>query len=368
MNVAVYGRLRLHSANGVDRTIEGHIGQLKKRGHHVTLISTGPPAADSVAYLDENNIGLIVAPASLWRLIKLFLKLRNRFDLVCIHSVFVWQNWLVCGLLGGAWITTPNGGYSPGQLKYKSFFRKKMALFFFEKRMLENALAVHTLSKNETSQVLAIAPRATCITAPNGCRGVMTKIVNNEKSNTRRLLFIGRISIIHKGLDRLFDALNLIGCEHPWVLDVIGPGSEADISLLRSRIKNSCVLDRINFRGPLYGEDKMKILLMSDIFVHLSRWEGMPFSVVEALAAGKPVLITRGTNMADLVSKHQAGWIAEDVSIGYALRSVITSGQAILNEYGKNALRLVETDLSWDSVGDALYSQVEQLLDKTYKR
>ena len=49
----------------------------------------------------------------------------------------------------------------------------------------------------------------------------------------------------------------------------------------------------------------------SDMFILTSRHEGFPMSILEALSYGLPVLITKGTNMTDLVHKASAGWTCE---------------------------------------------------------
>jgi len=59
----------------------------------------------------------------------------------------------------------------------------------------------------------------------------------------------------------------------------------------------------------LLGErrDVSQILALSDIFVLTSRWEGMPNAVLEAMAAGLPVLATRVDGIVDLVRDGETG-------------------------------------------------------------
>ena len=55
------------------------------------------------------------------------------------------------------------------------------------------------------------------------------------------------------------------------------------------------------------GEEVLRCLLACDVFVHTSRSEGMPMAVLEAMAMGRPCLVTPGTNMADVVCEG-GGW------------------------------------------------------------
>jgi glycosyltransferase involved in cell wall biosynthesis len=72
--------------------------------------------------------------------------------------------------------------------------------------------------------------------------------------------------------------------------------------------------DQIIFAGPRFGKEKFDILMGCDLFVHTSRWEGLPFAVLEALATGKPALITTPVGFRGFFEKYDVG-LRTDITV-----------------------------------------------------
>jgi glycosyltransferase involved in cell wall biosynthesis len=96
-----------------------------------------------------------------------------------------------------------------------------------------------------------------------------------------------------KGLEFLIDAVR----EVPGALFLLA-GDGPDRSALESRARECGVEDRVVFLG--HRDDIPELLAACDLFVLPSLFEGLPVSVLEAMAAGKPVVATNigGTNEA----------------------------------------------------------------------
>lgn len=91
-----------------------------------------------------------------------------------------------------------------------------------------------------------------------------------------------------KGIDVLIDALALLGPTPGLTLNVFGTGPEQNVLLARSRARE--VDGVLRFRG--WSTDVARELAEHDLFVLPSRHEGMPYAVLEAMAAGVPVIAT----------------------------------------------------------------------------
>jgi glycosyltransferase involved in cell wall biosynthesis len=59
----------------------------------------------------------------------------------------------------------------------------------------------------------------------------------------------------------------------------------------------------VRFKGPLFGPDREALLRSAYVFVNTSRWEWMPFAVLEALAMRCPVLVTPATKLGEHVQE-----------------------------------------------------------------
>lgn len=364
MKIALYGRYRTESSNGIDRTIEGHISEMIRRGYEVTLLSTEVAKKKEAKKLRTLGVNVVNMPSSLIGVFLKCLKLRKEFDFLSLHSVFTPLNWIVSMGLGCPRIVTPNGGYSPAQIRYRSFYRKRIALFLYERRMLEKALFVHVLSRNEVTQLKLVAPKANTVIAPNGFNlkvGLPTEKRQFHDGKVR-LLFVGRVALMHKGLDLLVRALSALPEHLDWQLDVIGPDEPGALKTLMSIMGDSGTNKKVHFHGPLYGDDKTDYINSADIFVHTSRYEGMPFAVIEAMAEGLPVLITSGTNMTDLVQRQEAGWIVSDEVTTEELERIISLSPEEILKRGVGARRLIEEDLDWGKISISIFAEIERRL------
>ncbi len=113
----------------------------------------------------------------------------------------------------------------------------------------------------------------------------------------RAILFVGRLDK-QKGLDRFFHELPAIFRalpNHDLVLVGAGPLKDSLVRL-STRLR---IADRVRFLG--WQPDAAPMIAAADILVLPSRWEGMPNVVLEAMAAGKPVVATQAEGTVELL-------------------------------------------------------------------
>lgn len=98
-----------------------------------------------------------------------------------------------------------------------------------------------------------------------------------------RLITVGRLAT-QKGHATLLKALGLV--KRPWTLDVVGVGPlEKDLRALAERLR---IAPRIRWLGN--RDDVPSLLAASDLFCFPSHWEGLGLALLEAAAAGVPIL------------------------------------------------------------------------------
>ena len=124
---------------------------------------------------------------------------------------------------------------------------------------------------------------------------------------SRTLITIGRLEW-QKGVDVLLAAIPAIAAEFPDAhFLIVGDGPER--AKLESQAKRTGVADRVHWAGR--RNDVPALLAASMAFVLPSRWEGMPNVVLEAMAAGKPIVATAVEGISELVVPGINGWLAE---------------------------------------------------------
>ena len=118
-----------------------------------------------------------------------------------------------------------------------------------------------------------------------------------------------------------------------------------------------------NHERAITGDEKEKIILQSDVFVLTSRFEGHPMGLIEALAYGLPVLVTRGSNMFDEVCGSHSGWVSE-TSIEGIKRSLqqMIADKNKYSDFSKNAL-LLSSGYDWDKLAEKFHNYLQEALD-----
>ncbi len=78
---------------------------------------------------------------------------------------------------------------------------------------------------------------------------------------------------------------------------------------------------------PGYTPDVRTLVSAMDVFLHLARWEGVPYAVMEAMVAGVPVVGARAVGTADLIKHQRTGLLVaagDGVAAGRAALELLT--------------------------------------------
>jgi glycosyltransferase involved in cell wall biosynthesis len=137
-----------------------------------------------------------------------------------------------------------------------------------------------------------------------------------------------------KDLLTLLDALARPGCER-WELRVFGDGP--DRAAIEARRDELGLADRVRLLGN--RDDVAAQLADCDAFALISDWEGLPYSILEGMAAGLAVLATHVGGIADLVVPGQTGELvpARDPAAAARVLATWAAEPALLRELGDAA-------------------------------
>jgi glycosyltransferase involved in cell wall biosynthesis len=124
-------------------------------------------------------------------------------------------------------------------------------------------------------------------------------------------LFLGRLHP-KKGCDLLIEALARSQQSQNPSLVLAGPDQIGWQSQLRAKAEHLGIASRVVFTGMLQGAKKQGALASADVFILPSHQENFGMSVVEALAAGLPVLISNRVNIWREIEADHAGYVEND--------------------------------------------------------
>ena len=143
-------------------------------------------------------------------------------------------------------------------------------------------------------------------TAPFAAARPLPRAALGVPDNAHLALCVGRLDR-QKGLPDLLQAAEYVISERPdWHLALAGDGPCRD--WLQKQIANRSTLSgNVHWLG--HRDDIPSVLKSADILVQSSLWEGMPNSVLEAMAAGLAVVATSVEGTEDLVVPGHTGWL-----------------------------------------------------------
>lgn len=121
---------------------------------------------------------------------------------------------------------------------------------------------------------------------------------------TLQLIFLSRIHH-KKGIELLLNALASVN--FPFRLNIVGEGEMEYVESLKLKVESLKLIENIVWMGPVYGEEKFKLLADNDLFVLPSYNENFANVVIEALAVGTPVLISDKVGLWQYVKSNQFG-------------------------------------------------------------
>lgn len=116
----------------------------------------------------------------------------------------------------------------------------------------------------------------------------------------------------------------------------IGGGDPDSMTLLKDA--------GVQLTGWLPRQESLRLLAaQATVFLHASRWEGLPLAVLEAMALKLPVVATRVIGNEDAVVSEHTGLLVDPDDLAPALLNVLSLTSTEQRELGANGRQRVET-------------------------
>ncbi len=158
-----------------------------------------------------------------------------------------------------------------------------------------------------------------------------------DQNNSLNILFLARIKKT-KGIFTAIDAYSSLKSRFPKIkLTIAGEGSE--LGLAKEYVRNRKIND-VYFIGKVEGSKKSEIYKAADIYIFPSESEGMPNSVLEAMAFGLPVIASKVGGLADILTDGVTGFFAPNNTseefvehIGNMINNITLKNEISLNNF-----------------------------------
>lgn len=355
------GKSNPERANGVNRVVHGLATAQHALGADVQVWGITPdPDAPTVerAY----PLRLFRATRSAWELepgLERALLALDVTTIVHLHGGYHPEFRAAARLLSRRaipWVFTPHGAFRSAVVRER-WLAKRLYIALVDRPLLRDARAVHVFAPVEARELARYVPSARTVVLPNGvdAREFASPRPTRPLGRAPVFAFCGRLDARTKGLDVLLDAFarhRAAGAQS--TLLVIGDGP--DRAALEARAIELGLGASARFTGARFGAEKLELLRAADVFLHPSRNEGMPISVLEAGALGLPCVLTRATNLAEAFEAAGAGWTVdacEAAPLAGALDAAaceVRAGRPF--EIGERARSLIVRDFDWRTIAE----------------
>ena len=166
-----------------------------------------------------------------------------------------------------------------------------------------------------------------------------------------------------KGLDDiLFSLAKLKAQNHKFKLIVAGKGN---IKKYTKMAQEAQIISDVIFTGPVKKEKIIRMYLASDFYIMLSKFDTFGNVVLEAMAAGLPVIISNNVGAKDLVQENKNGFIVSNTSdTDYiAAKIVLLLDENIRRQMSEAAYQTAKQN-TWDDVTKKYSAIYENILAK----
>lgn len=297
------------------------------------------------------------------------------YDIVHVHAVFSHAPTCAmrhCRRLSVPYFNRPLGQLGAWSLQRRAL-KKRLYLAAVERANLSGAAGLHftTQAELEEAAVLGLGTRGFVLP-----HGVNLPVLQPDARTRLRaelklppdepvVLFLSRVHP-KKGLEILVPALARLAAGRRFTFVLAGnaepPSFEGEVTALLERAGLSARSRRVGFAE---GEWKQTLLQGADIFALTSHAENFGIAVVEALAAGTPVVISPGVALADWVTRSGVGAVpalaVEPVAEALA-RALEPAARA--SDFAAVARRAVEAEFAWPAVARRLSEEYARAITR----
>lgn len=136
--------------------------------------------------------------------------------------------------------------------------------------------------------------------------------VATRRSEIRDLLFLARMDK-GKGIFETLETFRLLKKTHPHLrLHICGTGLASLEKEVREYVKDNHITD-VNFHGRVVGQKKVNAFAHADLYILPSYAEGMPTSVLEAMAFGLPIITRPVGGVPDFFEDGKMGYLVDSL-------------------------------------------------------
>jgi len=294
-------------------------------------------------------------------------------DVLHIHGLWnaaVWSAAAAARHQHRPYVLSPRGMLAPAALAHDAW-GKRLVYPLTDRRVIRDAARLHATSQVEFNELTRQIESDRVVYVPNGVE--LPRASNGDAGRARErftlpadaplVLFLGRIHPI-KRLDLLAGAFGLVLQQHADAhLVIAGPDEDGHRAQIAPRF--TPFGDAVTWTGAVDDTTKRQLLNAATVVVMCSDAESFGMSVAEAMAAGRPVVVTRTCPWPDVESHHAGFWVEQTPGAVAAGVNDVLSDRSAARDMGCRGRSLVASQYSWPHAASALINEYKAIAADT---
>ena len=276
---------------------------------------------------------------------------RHRPRILHNHGIWMLENHFAlraANRAGVPVVCSVQGMVSPWAIRHHSF-KKKMVWRLYQERDLKRVAVFHATSEEEADAIRRVGFRQPIAVVPNGVDIPRVLPVSSKKGRKRIVLFLSRVHP-SKGVEMLIDAWTRIDTRG-WECRIVGPVFDAYKAKLQQKIDTLGLENDVRLFDMVDHDAKWSVYREADLFVLPSHSESFGIVVAEALAAGVPVVTTKGAPWRALLDQQCGWWVDVELSaISNAMHEAMHLSAAKRRRMGERGRAFVAENFAWTFV------------------
>lgn len=292
----------------------------------------------------------------------------SNYNIVHIHALFSPTSTFcakIARLKKIPYILRPLGTLSNYSLNHRHLFLKRFYFRIFEKSNIQHASFMHFTSLSEAEEAQSILKISSYKIIPIPIESTPCNHRNADCTIRNSILFLSRIDP-KKGLELLIDAYAAYCKIHPKIiLTIAGNGDSRYNESIRTLVEKLGLRDRVKFLGFVSGKEKENLLKEALCLALFSRHENFGIAVVEAMASGLPVVISREVALSKDIQNADAGIVVQR-RIGDIVDALseLTENRLRWEQISENGIHFVQSKFSYEKIGVDLLTAYQEIKDK----
>ncbi len=241
------------------------------------------------------------------------------YRLVHIHALFSHSSYAAAHWARRRkvpYIVRPLGVLNRWGMENRRPWLKNLSYRLLESRILKHAALIHYTSEQERDEAALLGVKAESVIVPNPvptASGTALpgsfRAVHPELAGREIILFLSRFDR-KKGLELLLPAFARVHQRIPSAALVLaGSGDASLVDELKTQARALGIADDILWAGFLQNEAKLAAFAAAAVFVLPSWSENFGVAVIEAMAAGCPVVVTDQVAVHTDIAANKAGYV-----------------------------------------------------------